>query len=471
MTMNRSKIFALCIGVALLLMAGTAMAGTTSITALRYARELGAANVTYTIPAGYSTVKRALSVIRAVGQDFFVDVSLDGGALFLTSPGTFGPADGAGAGGVAAITQITSIGSGKATVRYLFHITTDFTNLATFTLTMTGATVQDVTNVLGGGGTINMTLATFDAATNASFDVGTDQRGFLIGAFGVNVSPTLAASSAIIDVAANRLKFTGNSTVDNGASFGIVIGQDSSGRTIYNQAGTGAYALSSVSSVQLVFTAATGDLTGIKKIIWDPTGVNKSSSTTPFTINISGDSASFGTTFPGTAKNIEIDVDGTTTLVPRIINLQVNINLGGGTDGPVGTRTLFGPSLMTQWTLNGTVLTADWINGNNAAFNGRVYLWNPSSIGGAVTAQIYTLPVGMGGSSLLGTVNLGTLGATSATNVRVAEDLLTPAGIALPYTTNGGNLLIVFTINATGCQGASNVFSGAFSFGVLPLWK
>jgi hypothetical protein len=75
----------------------------------------------------------------------------------------------------------------------------------------------------------------------------------------------------------------------------------------------------------------------------------------------------------------------------------------------------------------------------------------------------------MGGSTLLGTVSLGTLAATSATNVRLAEDILTPLGITLPYTTNGGNLLVVFTIYASSVKGVSNVFSGSYSFGAVPL--
>ena len=45
-------------------------------------------------------------------------------------------------------------------------------------------------------------------------------------------------------------------------------------------------------------------------------------------------------------------------------------------------------------------------------------------------------------------LNLGTLGAKSARNVKLVEDILTPLGITIPYITDGGNLTLEFTIQA-----------------------
>jgi hypothetical protein len=70
-------------------------------------------------------------------------------------------------------------------------------------------------------------------------------------------------------------------------------------------------------------------------------------------------------------------------------------------------------------------------------------------------------------SSLL--LSLGTLGAGSALNLKLAEDILVPLGISLPYTTDGGNLTLEFTIQAADVRGTAQVFSSSFGFGTYPL--
>jgi len=117
-----------------------------------------------------------------------------------------------------------------------------------------------------------------------------------------------------------------------------------------------------------------------------------------------------------------------------------------------------------------TVLVANFTNGNNAFLASRVYLWNPSTSAGQMTARVFTLGRN-GSSSLLGTADLGTLEATSARNIKVAEDILAPLGIALPYTENGGNLTLEFTIEAAGVRGAAQVFDNplTLAFGTYPL--
>ena len=79
-----------------------------------------------------------------------------------------------------------------------------------------------------------------------------------------------------------------------------------------------------------------------------------------------------------------------------------------------------------------SILLADFVNGNTDAFNSRVYLWNPSESDGNVTVRVFTLPLTGGLAQELTTrttLNLGTLGAKSALNVKVAEDILDPLGI------------------------------------------
>ena len=118
-----------------------------------------------------------------------------------------------------------------------------------------------------------------------------------------------------------------------------------------------------------------------------------------------------------------------------------------------------------------TVLVANFMNGNDAAFNSRIYLWNPSTSSGNITVRVFTLPLKGGLAQELTTTPrfLGTLGARSALNLKLAEDILTPLGISLPYTTDGGNLTLEFTIQAADVQGAAQVFSDSFAFGTYAL--
>ena len=117
-----------------------------------------------------------------------------------------------------------------------------------------------------------------------------------------------------------------------------------------------------------------------------------------------------------------------------------------------------------------TVLIAHSINGNNAIFNSRVYLWNPSTSAGEMRVRVFSLP-STGNSLLLGEVGLGLLGASSARNVRVAEDILVPLEIPLPYTENDGKLTLEFTVEAADVQGAAQVFSTSLAYGTYPLQR
>jgi len=111
------------------------------------------------------------------------------------------------------------------------------------------------------------------------------------------------------------------------------------------------------------------------------------------------------------------------------------------------------------------------MNGNNDAFNSRVYLWNPSDSPGDVTVQVFSLPLNTGvAQELTGPpLSLGALGAKSALNVKLAEDILIPLGIPTPYITDGGNLTLEFKIEAADVRGAAQVFSSDFGFGTYPL--
>ena len=114
-----------------------------------------------------------------------------------------------------------------------------------------------------------------------------------------------------------------------------------------------------------------------------------------------------------------------------------------------------------------TVLVANFMNGNSDAFSARVYLWNPSASAGDLTVRVFSLPLSSGMAQELTTTpfNLGSLGAQSARNVKLVEDILMPLSITTPYVTDGGNLTLEFTIQAADVVGAAQVFSPSFAFG------
>ncbi len=116
-----------------------------------------------------------------------------------------------------------------------------------------------------------------------------------------------------------------------------------------------------------------------------------------------------------------------------------------------------------------TVLVANFMNGNDTALASRVYLWNPSTSAGNVMVRVFTLGRS-GASTLLGTVPLGVLEATSARNIKVAEDILEPLG-RRPHTDDGGNLMLEFTIQAANVIGAAQVFNNSvtLAFGTYPI--
>ena len=128
--------------------------------------------------------------------------------------------------------------------------------------------------------------------------------------------------------------------------------------------------------------------------------------------------------------------------------------------------------LMVQLTYGQeTILVANFVNGNNASLNSRVYLFNGSNQAGDITVRVFTLPVSGGTRQELTTtpLNLGSLGAKEAMNIKLDVDILAPLGIGLPYTTDGGNLTVEFTVGAENVSGVAQVFSSALAFGTYPM--
>jgi len=232
-----------------------------------------------------------------------------------------------------------------------------------------------------------------------------------------------------------------------------------------------AYSLLAGDSVELVIT---GDLSGITSITYDGTVTSvKAADVTAssITIKLAGTSSSLAG--GKVARTFVLTNDGT-VLSARTLSLAINLKLSGGVTGPaVNNRTLLAVTPLSVWSLNGTVLIANFLNGNSTDFASRIYLFNSSSSSAAITAKVLTLPVKGGTQVLLGTVLLSDeVAAGMGMNIKLAEDVLANiSGLASPYVTDGGNVVVEFTVEASQVTGVGVVFNPTtlVSFGLYPL--
>ena len=471
--MNSTRIisFTLCLGLACLLMMGNALAGTTEVSGeIEYAREVGGAGAQYVIPVGNS-IMRTLSILPSA--NFFVTVSLDGNAEFVVGEnGGILPEVGdlsTSAGGTTIQRSfLKDPADGDTSVEYLVRVTNDFTEYPTLTFETDGWGIEDPDNVLGGGGTINVTVTTQAANTGDLIDAGTDSTAWLKGVAGVTAD--FKSTTATVDVATARTEFLeandDTSTMDMGATLDL---SDMTEMALDREGMD--YGLGMGDVIELVVT---GDLTGITEIVWndgivDGGTVRLAQSDEDFdlangvaTLKLAGDNG--GIDHAGGAGTITVIVDGSTTLNSRTLNLAVMLDLGGD----LNDRELVSTSL-TVWKLNGTVFLANFVNGNNDVFHSRVYLFNHGPVSGDITVRAFTLPLS-GDSTLLGMANLGSLSSWSGRNIRVAEEVL--MGMTeLPYTADGGNLVLEITINANDIAGTAVVFQRdpLVAFGIYQL--
>jgi hypothetical protein len=175
-------------------------------------------------------------------------------------------------------------------------------------------------------------------------------------------------------------------------------------------------------------------------------------------------------TYSATGLPPGLSINTTSGLINGTLGL--NTAIVSVSDGTVSTSVNFDWLVDQANTSGETVLVANFMNGNNAVLNSRVYLWNPSTSAGNVTVRVFTLPLSGGiAQELTGTpLSLGTLGAKSALNIKLAEDILDQLpGITTPYTTDGGNLTVEFTVGAADVRGTAQVFSSDFAFGTYPM--
>ncbi len=194
-----------------------------------------------------------------------------------------------------------------------------------------------------------------------------------------------------------------------------------------------------------------------------------------------GDSLTVNALTQPTNGSVVMNADETLSYTPAISFHGIDSFTYTVADGKGGTDTATVSVTVTETSPDNTVLVAHFMNGNDEALNSRVYLWNPSINAGNVTVRVFTLPVAGGTAQELTDtpLNLGILEAESALNIKLAEDILSPLGTPTPYTDDGGNLIVEFTIEAPNVVGAAQVFVGGqgkgkgkgkgLAFGTYPL--
>jgi hypothetical protein len=511
--LHRIMCLALCLGVVCFALAGNAWAaGTTRLTAAPTVPSTFATEATLTAVAGGNTYKlvnnatynsdlyRDMTVARTTAQNFLVVVTLSNGATFQ-GPGVGCPAGYTcvlPAGGDVSVTAVSGAGAGAAAftvaaggttgsnqVTFLSNIGTTFTGFPTLRIAAgaSGWTIKDPSNRLNAG-SITAQVQTFDAADSSSVDNGgTDSAPIAAAAFAVVITNAMQASTATVDVSTNRKNFVATPaavapagpdtlTADNGARIGIGYAS-----TLPLKGDGTPFALAAGDTVRFTLTSS-NDLSGLLtatggSITWGGIAATTVAGSTK--INVAGNNANIGLGY----LPFVFTVDGSTTLPTRTIFAQIDLVLVAGSTQAGGSRNLqAGTTTATVWNFNGSVLVANWLSGNTALYSSRIYIWNPSTLAGDVTARVFSMqPVG-------GTVvstelttpgapfALGIISGATSMNIKLQEDILAflPT-VTLPYTINGGNLTVEVTIRASGVKGTAQVFKkdGTMAFGQVDL--
>jgi len=249
--------------------------------------------------------------------------------------------------------------------------------------------------------------------------------------------------------------------------------------TVYARAGI-AYTTIAASAINLTVA---GTFTGVTHVIWNPTAASGGATIDhvvtagertagSLVIAIPGNDGAIQS-YPINAIALQVVIDGTTVQTARSFTVAADLSLSGGIDGlAVNNRNLIPASTFTTWSLNGTILVASYANANTTFWNTRFYVWNAGTVTGNITARVYTLPFATGTHTLLGSAVVGSIGGSQGVNIRLAEDILAnlvPTPLTVPYITNGGNLVVEFTIEAPNCTGWTQVFGGTTFMGIVPM--
>jgi len=491
---------ALCVGVAFLLLAGSAFAQT-GVTAIAggqvdvVATQVAKTNQIYVIPAGLGTVTRTMGVARQQSSgNFFLVVTLPTGFTF-NDPSTIGtnlPAAGdliltspaPQATYVTAITVFSGGTAGATFVKYLVQMAADFTSAATFSLDTQLWGVKDA----NAGGSLNavgnttlLTVQTFDANFNTLFDSGTDSATWIRAANGVTA--TVTATTAVIDVASLRKNFAANgtdtATIDKDATVNV-----SYPAGVRNADGT-LYTLAAADKLRLTFTGTGDGLSGVSATTWSSGGtVQANLAGNPGVIEVLGNNGALPANGATASVPVTITVNGTTALTTRTITISVDTVISA--NAAQSTNLVPATTTYSVWGINGSVLLANWASANTTAYKSRFYIFNESATNNAqVLIRIFQIPISANataGIQIGNTVTLSkTLGTASGMTIRL-EDVLTASGATADQMAGPDgsyNVAVEITVYAPqtsgsvigGVTGYTQTFnmSASMAFGTTPL--
>lgn len=499
---------------------GVALAGTTVVggvpTATKnnpmwYAYESTGGNSTFVLPAGGDAkVNRTLGIIPNTSSTLIVDIQILDGARFIT--GNLNPV-----GGKLTFANWTPVACTPTWTPLPgdFVSPTEFRYSITFpavACTATGGVitwdpllnsvldVQDANNKLAGpgGGTVNVSMRILDP-TNAGIeiDAGGNPKSYMVSeqtVFAKFVTANNATNTAVIDVAQARKQFelstTRGDTRTNDRDGYLFLDVNDSWGDLDRRTGTAWFA-GATDTGGFVTVTLNGDFTGVSSVVFDPLGAN------PYTFTVTGTAPNQTATLmlnqadtdgyskwkvdPGTIASglgtpIWIIVDGSTVLAERTITATATftqgICSGLGNSGPgaclggVVKTTAAAGVTFTRWTLNGTILFAPWLNGNNAVYNSRAYICAENSAAPNAPIDVRIFRVTATGTNVNApiatfttTYNMSQYGCI---NIKGYEDLLVAGGVVAAgtsYTQDNGNFAAEFVLRAINAKGVANVLN------------
>ena len=460
----------------------TAKRSGSAIDVLTFAREVDGP---YTMPTDVLTVEYVPSVIRSADKDFFLTLTFSDGAKFAT--GTPIPKiQYVGTGSVTIALLTATPLDGKTSIEWHVVVNTAATTFPTFIIHFDnqvgagGSGVKiDAGTTIEAGGSVSAQVTVRDANTGDPFDTPAQDTLFR-GAYAIFVG-NVFPDNATIDVAIGRTGFVDepdlfpvnpvddNPNRDAGAEFTVVWDQNiyaADGTFFANDAAPDKmFANQTTQQLKVTYASNLAEISVIRLSEGEARELSRSltdAERAGLSVSVEGNWAQLAML---NRAQIYIQKDGDIVL-SRDLTISVELLAGGVVDNG---HVLITNELLTSWRPNGTVLMMPWANGNNAVMNGRVYLYNETSVTGPITARVLTLPRIGTPSAELGSVVVGTLPANGTAMIKVAEDILAPLPATLPYLADGGNLMIEFTVQVMKVSGAFQVFNAGFAYGTTLL--
>jgi len=459
----------------------------------------------YTVPpllTGEPHVSYQQSVYRSANRHFFLRLTLLNGAKFSATGAEPELTFDLNAGGLVAVNRLLGAAAEQTYAEWIVNVLDDFTETGDgpprWNIDLTGVAI-DAGQVLQNGGSVDVMVSTRDSAAGVPFDSALTGK-FMVGVPGVAyIREALVTTSALVNMDEEEKEFVPNGTdtptVDNGADAGEIgpglyfeeePGEDTPEYVCVFAPDGNPYFLSADDSLDLVFRS---NLSAISQVVIGPSDApqafqlsDEERASNSLTLTVPGDVVTDWSTvtIPSTSPilpgvripiagflPISFEVVGDQPIRTRILTVELRIRLENGQE-----YQLLPPTEITRWLVDGSVLVAPWVNGNDSALGSMISLINHSPRDGRVKVRVLALPrVGPAIEAQdLGSVPVGILRANGAASINVAEQVLQPLGLR-PYTENGGNVSLEITIAGADVSGLVNVSGSGMSYGVSELIK